>query len=79
MDKIEKLFKKITKKERDELNNILAVLKKGETARLDIQKIKSSQYYRLRVMRFRIIFHYEDGEFKFDDIRLRNEKTYKNL
>jgi len=79
MDKIEKLFRKITKKERATLNDLLILLRKNEVAHLDIKKIKASAYYRVRIMKFRIIFHYQDGKFKLDDIRFRNENTYKNL
>jgi mRNA-degrading endonuclease RelE of RelBE toxin-antitoxin system len=79
MDKIEKLFRKITKKERMMLSQVLAKLIANETAGLNIKKIQSSEYYRLRIGSFRIIFHTVGSGVIIDDIRLKNKSTYKNL
>ncbi len=76
MDKIEKLLKKISQKDREKLLCIIEELLTGRKKGLNIQKIKNSDFYRLRFGRFRIIFHYE-GETIIDSIKLRNENTYK--
>jgi mRNA-degrading endonuclease RelE of RelBE toxin-antitoxin system len=78
-DKIEKLFKKITAKERSILSGILQCLIAGEKKDLNIVKIVNSDLYRLKKGRFRIIFHYESKEVIVDSIRIRNEDTYKKL
>ena len=78
MNKIEKLFKRIGKKKRVVLLDGIRKLITGEKNR-DIKKIRSTNFYRLRIGNFRIIFHRENRDFIIDDIRLRNEKTYKRL
>ena len=81
MNKIEKLFRKITKKERLVLLVLLDKLKnEKERRKLPIQKLKDSDFYKIRKNKFRIIFHYESkNETVIDSVKLRNEKTYKNL
>lgn len=77
MDKIEKLLRKISKQDRQRLLEITEKLIQGETKGLNIVKIKTTDFYRLRAGRFRIIFHYYQGETIIDSIKLRNKKTYK--
>ncbi len=77
MDKIEKLLKKISKKDRERLLAIVELLLLNKINELDVKKIKDSDLYRLRSGRFRIIFHYDASEVVIDSIKLRNEKTYK--
>ena len=80
MDKIEKLFRRITKKERKQLVEIIILLDKRDYARLDVIKITSTNFYRVRSGRFRIIFHkdFRTKEPIIDNITLRNEKTYRS-
>jgi mRNA-degrading endonuclease RelE of RelBE toxin-antitoxin system len=77
MNKIEKLLKKINKKERQKLLDIIKKLIKKDTKDLNIGKIKNTDFYRLRLNRFRIIFHFDKKEIFIDSIKLRDEKTYK--
>ena len=77
MREIEKLFRKITRKERRLLREIVDRLQSGEHQGLAIKKLKDSDLYRLRKGRFRIIFHYEGKNISILSIRLRDEKTYK--
>jgi len=80
MDRIEKLLRKISQKDRQRISKLNEALIKGETTGLDIIKIVNSDFYRLRSGNFRIIFHYDEtGEAVIDAIKLRNENTYKNL
>ena len=78
---IEKLFRNISKKDRTALLDLSkALLDKNKRKNLKIEKIKDSDFYKTRKGNFRIIFHFESNdEAVIDSIKLRNEKTYKNL
>jgi len=77
MQEIEKLFRKITRKERELLDDITHKLLSSDHKGLTIKKLEGSDLYRLRKGRFRIIFHYKREKVSIVSIRLRNEKTYK--
>ena len=79
MDKIEKLFRRISKKDRIALTALIkAALNKDKN--LDIKKLQDSDFYRIRKGNFRIIFHYDScKEVIIDSIRLRREDTYKDF
>lgn len=79
MDKIEKLLRKISQKDRQRITKFIAALVGGEKPGLDIIKIVNSDFYRLKAGHYRIIFHYENNEVIIDAVRLRNEDTYKDL
>jgi len=76
MDRIEKLFRKISAGERELLLSISKKLMNGEIAGLNIKKLSGSDFYRLRKGVFRIIFHYKNKIPIVDSIRLKNERTY---
>lgn len=79
MDEIEKLFRKISSKERILLQNIISDLLNNKKP-LNINKLKDSDFYRLRKRKFRIIFHYDSQkEIVIDSIRMRREKTYRDF
>lgn len=78
MDKAEKLFRKISKKDRERLYNLIEKLMINDGS-LNIIKLKGSDFYRIRQGNFRVIFHYNSRkEIIVDSIRLRQENTYKN-
>ena len=92
MDGITKLFKKISKKDRELLKPLVLLLQetKPSSAKsasrfssgvarksLNIKKLQNSDFYRIRKGRFRIIFHLEKKNVVIDSIKLRNENTYK--
>ncbi len=80
MRDIEKLLRKISKKERQALLVIVDILLGGNHKGLAIKKLKGSDFYRLRKGVFRIIFHYtEHGDVVTDSIRLRKEDMYKDF
>ncbi|MBU3918804.1 hypothetical protein KKC63_02775 [Patescibacteria group bacterium] len=79
MDKIEKLLRKISKQDRQRLLELIEKLIHRETKGLNIAKIKTTDFYRLRAGRFRIIFHYNQTEIIVDSIKQRDKKTYKQL
>ena len=78
MNKIEKLLRKISIKDRDDLLAVLNGLTNGDK-RVESIKIKNTDFFRVRHRQFRIIFHKEDDEIVIDGIRMRNENTYKGL
>lgn len=77
--KIEKLLRKVSKKDRKRLLEVTEKLIKSDKKNLNIQKLKNTDFYRLKEGQFRIIFHFENREVIVDSIKLRGEKTYKNL
>jgi len=78
MNAKEKLFKKISQKDRKMLRDILALLLEKKPV-LNVKKLEGGDFYRLRKGNFRIIFHYtKSNDVEIDSIRLRDEKTYKN-
>jgi len=79
MDKIEKILRKLTKKERDFLYKKIFDLQSKKVDNLNIIKIKNSDFFRLRAGNFRIIFYYKDKKFILIDIKIRNDNTYKNI
>ncbi len=79
MDKIEKLFRKISFKDRARLIVAIDLLTKNNLTGLDIKKLVKSEFYRLRCGRFRIFFKKERGENIIYQIKLRNDNTYSAL
>lgn len=80
MNEIEKLFRKINKKDsivlRDDINSLL----QKKTQSSNIKKLQGSDFYRLREGKFRIIFHYDSkDEVVIDAVRLKGEDTYKDF
>lgn len=80
MNDIEKLFRKIGKKERSLLLGIIEALVKKDHKGLVIKKLEQSDFYRLRKGSFRIIFHYGNTQkVIIDAVRLKGEDTYKDF
>ena len=80
MNRFEKLFLKLSWKERVLLEECIAAILDPERHReIDVKKLRGSNFYRARKRHFRIIFHFESGEAVIDDIRLRGGRTYKDF
>lgn len=80
MDKIEKFLRKLHPRERDILDRILAKLKKGNFAGIDVIKLKGyDEIFRARLGSVRIIFRYRNGQFNLLFVGRRSEKTYRNF
>ena len=79
MTPIEKLFRKISRKEREFIVALVDLLISGKTKTLRIEKLSGGDLYKVRKGHFRLIFHYENKAVIIDAIRLRNEKTYRNF
>ncbi len=79
MDPIEKLLRKVNKKDREQLLAILLKLQQGEMNGLKLLKLKGSDLYRVRVGRFRILFLLDTKTkvVEVRSVRLRSEDTYK--
>lgn len=80
MDKITKLLKKLSSKERERLQEMLTLLISGDTSSLDIKKLKGvDDIYRVRNGDTRIIFQKQGKEIRILEVSRRDEGTYKNL
>lgn len=80
MDKVEKLFRKISKKDRQQILAIIFLIEKNEIDLLDIKKLEDSHsHYRARVGKYRIIFKKEKRYNIVMKVSLRDEKTYRHL
>ena len=82
MDRIAKLLSRIPKKHRRQVLEVLECLGEVECRpTLRAEKITGSKsLFRVRAGRYRIIFHVDEYNYAIvDDIRLRNEGTYKGI
>ncbi|NQT49719.1 type II toxin-antitoxin system RelE/ParE family toxin [Candidatus Kuenenbacteria bacterium] len=79
VDKIGKLFKKISLPDRKRLLQATEKLVSGSRTGFKTQKVKDTDFYKIRIGKFRIIFHYEKEVVVVDAIRMRDDNTYKDL
>lgn len=78
MDKITKVLRKLTPKERERIKQILRQLNSRDINGLDIKKLKGrNDIFRLRRGDIRIIYRLTEKEIFILAIERRNEKTYK--
>jgi mRNA-degrading endonuclease RelE of RelBE toxin-antitoxin system len=79
-DKIKKILKKLSAKEREIIKLLLLRIKLGDVDGLDIKLLKGHKdLFRVRKGDLRIVYRKSDSEFLVVRIDRRNEKTYKNL
>ena len=78
MKTYEKLLRKLSGKSRDLVIEAVDELIAGNNGGFDVVKLKEN-LYRTRVGSYRIFFHYENGRIVVDDIRRRNERTYREI
>ncbi len=78
VDKIQKALNRFTKKNKDQIQNILVNLKKGENKNYDIKKLKGySNIFRLRKGKIRIIYRILEGnKIQLITIEKRSDTTY---
>ena len=80
MDKITKLLKKLSAKERERLGEVLTLLISGDASSLDIKKLKGvDDVYRVRTGEVRVIFEKHGKEILILEVSRRDEGTYKNF
>ncbi len=78
MNKIEKLFKKLSAHDREILLALIeTLLREDDISHLKPIKLAGMELYRIRKGDFCIIFHKEKTKYIIDSIRIRNKKTYK--
>lgn len=75
MDSTQKLLNKINKKDKI---RILEVMKKILQRELQGIKLKNTNQYRVRIGNYRIKYSIKDKKIIIEEVRRRNEKTYKN-
>lgn len=78
MNKIEKLFRKISPSDRHVLLEAIQLLIQNPYT-TGVKRLTASDFYRYRKGNFRIIFHIENKKAVIDSVSIRNEKTYKNM
>ncbi len=78
MNKIEKLFRKISESDRKVLSQAIQALINNPQL-YGVKKLAGSDFYRYRKGSFRIIFHIENKKVIIDNVGKRNDNTYKNL
>lgn len=81
MDRIQKLFSRLSHKERLRLQSFIdGLLHSGSFRDAHVKKLKGSDLFRARKGKFRIIFHYDQSkDMVIDSVRIRNESTYKDI
>lgn len=78
MNKIEKLFRKISASDRKALLQAIQELIQNPHM-AGVKKLSGSDFYRYRKGNFRVIFHIENKKVVIDNIGLRSEKTYRDF
>jgi len=81
MDKTEKFLRRqATKKERSAVAKTISLLTQGETATLNIKKLKGyGGVYRVRIGNIRLIYKKLPDDIEVLSMSHRDEHTYKNL
>jgi mRNA-degrading endonuclease RelE of RelBE toxin-antitoxin system len=81
MEHWEKLLQRMPSKQRSRILTVLRCLRDEECrTTLDIKKLTGSDvYFRIRVGCYRVIFEMSEESINVIDVRLRNERTYKDL
>lgn len=80
MDKIEKILRKLSKKEQQVLILLMIQIKKDFTKIPGLIKLTGYiNLYRIRIGRYRIIFKKTPQNIEIIKIGRRNDQTYKNL
>jgi mRNA-degrading endonuclease RelE of RelBE toxin-antitoxin system len=78
MNELEKLLRKASKRDRERILSMLKQLREGKTQGLQYQKLKESNFYKVRFGKYRIIFSFTKTKaIHIEAIRLRSEKTYR--
>ena len=77
MNKIDKFLKKLSTRERKDIEEIVTNILGGVYEHMDVKKMKGYDLrYRVRKGRIRIIFNVNDNNIKIEKIEFRNDNTY---
>jgi len=78
MDRVNKLIRKLSEKERVKVIRAIELILVGDIARLDVKKLKGEKnIFRVRVRDLRIIFAYEKNLPRIISVDRRNDTTYR--
>ncbi len=78
MDKVTKLLKRLSAKEREHLEEVLVMLISGDASSLDIKKLKGVEdIYRVRIGSLRVIFQKRNKNTQILEVSRRDESTYE--
>jgi mRNA-degrading endonuclease RelE of RelBE toxin-antitoxin system len=79
MDQIQKALKKLSAKERRQLEQLLDLISLGKLQNLDVKKlVGKSHVYRVRKGDLRIIFEHVGRDIRILTIERRSTTTYRN-
>ncbi len=80
-DRIEKLLKKLSGKQREQLTSLIEIILTGELSGMDLKKLKGrADAYRVRKGDFRIIFTMKSSvEIRIVAVERRMDTTYNKL
>ena len=77
MDKVQKFVRKLGRREASRVLDAIARIRAGELEAFDVKKLKgSSDQYRVRLGRVRILFTKVDGHNVIADVQFRGDHTY---
>ena len=78
VDRITKRLNKLSRKDRDAAELVLARVKRGELKALHVKKLRGSDnLFRVRKGRVRVIFAVQGKNYEIIDVDLRSDTTYK--
>jgi len=79
-DRIQKFLRKMTKKQRHEIERLVAQIVLGELGGLDVKKLQGGQnVYRVRKGNIRIIYRLTDNDATIIAIERRSDTTYREF
>jgi mRNA-degrading endonuclease RelE of RelBE toxin-antitoxin system len=80
MDALSKFLKQVSQSDKVRILSVLCEIRDPSTRNtLDIKKLVGKDLYRVRKGKFRIIFRMNGEYIDIVAVRLRNEKTYKDI
>lgn len=80
MERIDKILRALRPDERERVMFCVEKILSGDTASLDIKKLKGQEYfYRVRTGDLRIIFTKKGNETRLVSIDRRNDNTYRKF
>lgn len=78
MDRIDKVFQKLTEKERTKIRQLLSDIAEGTTSTLDIKKLKGvNDIFRARKGDLRVLYRVEKKQVYLLAIERRGDNTYR--
>ena len=78
MKKYEKLLRKLSGNSRRIVIAAMRRLRTGDVVGLNVRRLREN-YFRCRAGGYRIFFHFENGVIEIDDVKKRDEDTYRGV